>query len=240
VYQHQFYDPNDEYTVPYGAGIMSIIYDPTKIRTPITSYADLLNSSVGKNVGLIGNYRVVNGMGLKALNKSYNTENVTDINAAGQWLLKLAPNVKVIDDVSLDQELTTGNISAAVVYNYMATNAKTANPKLEVVFPKEGIGFGIMPAFIPVNAPNPNAAYAFLDWILDARRGAQCFEYLGYYCTFKASEQYISADMKNFVILPEALNNRNKEMIENLPQEAEDAHVRIWNAFRTAARAIEK
>jgi spermidine/putrescine-binding protein len=122
----------------------------------------------------------------------------------------------------------------------MATNAKTENPRLQVVFPKEGLGFGIMPAFIPVKAPNPNAAHAFLDYILDARRGAQCFEYLGYYCTFKASEQYISANMKNFVILPDNLSNRNKEMIENLPQEAEDAHARIWNAFRTAAKAIEK
>ncbi|MDR3336454.1 MAG: spermidine/putrescine ABC transporter substrate-binding protein [Treponema sp.] len=239
-YQHQFYDPNDEYTVPYGAGIMSIIYDPARIRTPITGYEDLRTPGLGKNVGIIGNYRVVNGMGLKALKKSYNTDNVADINAAGQWLLGLAPNVKVIDDEHLDQELTSGNISAAVVYNYMATNAKTANPRLEVVFPKEGIGFGIMPAFIPVKALNSPAAYAFLDWILDARRGAQCFEYLGYYCTFKASEQYISADMKNFVILPDSLKNRNKEMIENLSQEAEDAHARIWDTFRATAKAIEK
>jgi spermidine/putrescine-binding protein len=174
------------------------------------------------------------------MNKSYNTDNVTDINAAGQWLLKLAPNVKVIDDEHLDKDLIDGNISAAVVYNYMATNAKTANPRLQVVFPKEGLGFGIMPAFIPVKAPNPDAAHAFLDYILDARRGAQCFEYLGYYCTFKASEQYISAGMKEFVILPEVLDKRNKEMIENLSQEAEDAHARIWSAFRTAAKAIEK
>jgi spermidine/putrescine-binding protein len=107
-------------------------------------------------------------------------------------------------------------------------------PNLKVVFPKEGIGFGIMPAFIPVKAPNPNAAHAFLDYIMDTRRGAQCFEYLGYYCTFKASEQYISAVNKELLILPEF---RNFEMIENLSQEAEDAHARIWKAFLAASKA---
>ena len=28
LYQGQFYDPDDEYTVPYGAGIPLIVYDP--------------------------------------------------------------------------------------------------------------------------------------------------------------------------------------------------------------------
>jgi spermidine/putrescine-binding protein len=234
LFQHQYYDPDDEYTVPYGAGVQTIVYDPSKVRTGITGYADLLSSSLGKNIGIIGNYRVVNGMALKALGKSYNTENVADINAAGQWLQRFANNVKVVDDERLHQDILNGNVGAAVVYTSMATAAKAGKPSLEVVYPKEGIGFGIMPAFIPVAAPNPNAAHAFLDYILEARRGAQCFEYMGYYCTFKASEQYISPANKSYLILPEF---RNFEMIENLSQEAEDAHARIWKAFLSTAKA---
>jgi spermidine/putrescine-binding protein len=234
LFQHQFYDPGDEYTIPYGAGVQTIVYDPSKVRGEVTGYEDLLNGALRNNVGIIGNYRVINGIALKVLGKSYNTENVADINAAGQWLQRFAPNVKVIDDEHLQQDILNGNVGAAVVYTRMATVAKTGKPNLKIVFPKEGIGFGIMPAFIPVKAPNPNAAHAFLDYIMDARRGAQCFEYLGYYCTFKASEQYISAVNKELLILP---GFRNFEMIENLSQEAEDAHAQIWKAFLVASKA---
>jgi spermidine/putrescine-binding protein len=234
LYQHQYYDPDDEYTIPYGAGVQTIVYDPAKVRGDVTGYGDLLNGALQNNVGIIGNYRVINGMALKALGKSYNTENVEDINAAGQWLQRFANNVKVVDDERLQQDLLNGNVGAAIVYTNMATAAKTGKPNLKVVFPKEGIGFGIQPAFIPVKAPNPDAAHAFLDYILDARRGAQCFEYLGYYCTFKASEQYISPANREFLILP---SFRNFEMIENLSQEAEDAHARIWKAFLAASKA---
>ena len=36
IYQGQFYDPNDEYTVPYGAGIQTIVYDPEVVRKDTT------------------------------------------------------------------------------------------------------------------------------------------------------------------------------------------------------------
>ncbi|MDR2095416.1 MAG: spermidine/putrescine ABC transporter substrate-binding protein [Treponema sp.] len=234
LYQHQYYDPADDYTIPYGAGVQTIVYDPSKVRAGITGYGDLLNNVLQNNVGIIGNYRVINGMALKALGKSCNTENLADINAAGRWLQRFAGNVKVIDDEKLHEDLLNGNIGAAVMYTSMVTTAKTENPGLKVVFPREGISFGIMPAFIPVKAPNPDAAHVFLDYIMDARRGAQCFEYLGYYCTFKASEQYISPENKEFLIIPEF---RNFEMIENLSQEAEDAQARIWKAFLSASKA---
>jgi spermidine/putrescine-binding protein len=234
MYQHQFFDPRDEYTIPYGAGIQTIVYDPAKIGGDITGYGDLLDSALRSNVGIVGNYRVINGVALKALGKSYNTEDVKDIDAAGQWLQRFADNVKVIDDERLQQDLLNGNVGAAIVYTSMATAAKIGNPDLQIVFPKEGIGFGIQPAFIPVKAPNPNAAHAFLDYIMDGRRGAQCFEYMGYYCTFKASEQYISPETKEFLILP---GFRNFEMIENLSWEAEDAHARIWKAFLATSKA---
>jgi spermidine/putrescine-binding protein len=130
------------------------------------------------------------------------------------------------------------------MYTDQVTKAKIENPRLEVVFPKEGIGFGIMASFIPSRAPNAAAAHAFLNFILDARRGAQCFEYLGYYCTFKASEQYIDPRYKEFLIMPTRssgsqrtgvgsgnINFGNMEMMLNISQEAEDAHARIWSDF---------
>jgi spermidine/putrescine-binding protein len=229
LFQHQFYDPKDEYTVPYGAGVQTIVYDPAKVKLDITGYADLWNSALRGSVGVIGNYRVINGMALKTLGKSYNTENLADIRAAGNRLKALLPNIRVINDTSLDKELAAGRVSAAVMYTDQVMRVKQQKPGLKVVFPREGIGFGIMAAFIPDKAPNAAAAYKFLNYILDARRGARCFEYLGYYCTYKASEQYINPALNEFLILP---GFKNFEMIENFTtQEAEDEHQRIWEEF---------
>ena len=234
VYKKQFYDPWDEYTVPYGAGVQTIVYDPGRVKLKISGYGDLWDASLRNQVGIIGNHRVINGMALKVLGKSYNTNNLADIRAAGDKLLGLAPNIRLIKDDGLEEDLLSGEISAAVMYTSQVTIAKMTNPKLEVVFPKEGIGFGIMAGFIPSRAPNPEAAYAFLDYIMDAKRGAECFENLGYYSTFSASDPYISAEFKEFLTLPPGFNV-NMEMIGNISPEAEEEHSRVWTGFKAAA-----
>jgi len=113
-----------------------------------------------------------------------------------------------------------------------ATGIKMANPELEMVYPEEGLGFGIMAAFIPAQAPNVDAAYAFLDYINTPENAAKCFEYIGYYCTNKAADALISEEMKRFVVLPEGA--AEGEIIQNVSREAEDLHAEIWNQFKNA------
>jgi len=234
LYQRQFYDPSDEYTVPYGAGVQTIVYDPSRVNINISGYRDLWNPSLANRVGIIGNFRVINGMALKVLGESYNTNDIAAIRAAGDMLINLAPNIRLIMDDHLEDELLSGEISVGVMYTSQVTMAKMENPALKVVFPSEGIGFGIMAAFIPSKAPNPDAAYAFLDYILDAQRGAECFEYLGYYSTYSASDPLIAQEFKEFLTLPRGFNT-NMEMIQNIEQEAVEAHDLIWTSFRAAA-----
>jgi spermidine/putrescine-binding protein len=234
IYQKQFYDPFDEYTIPYGSGVQTIVYDPAKVRFDINGYSDLWNSSLRNQIGIIDNHRVINGMALKVLGKSYNTNNLADIRAAGEKLLGLAPNIRLIKDDGLDNDILSGEISVAVTYTDQVTWAKIENPNLKIVYPEEGIGFGIMACFIPSNAPNPDAAHAFLDYIMDRERGAECFEYLGYYSTYSASDHYISDELIEYLTLPEGFHI-DMEMIGNIGEAAEEEHSRIWTAFKAAA-----
>ncbi|MDR1278398.1 MAG: spermidine/putrescine ABC transporter substrate-binding protein [Treponema sp.] len=234
VYQRQFYDPDDEYTVPYGAGVQTIVYNPETVKIPVDGYASLWDRSLVNSVGIIENYRVINGMALKVLGQSYNVEDLSLIRRAGDRLLELAPNIRLIRDDDLQDEIISGEISAAVMYTSQVTMAKMENPGLEVVFPREGIGFGIMAGFIPAKAPNPEAAYAFLNYILDPERGARCFEFLGYYSTYSASDPLISGEYRDFLTLPEGFNE-DMEMIQNVGPEAEEVHSLIWTAFKAAS-----
>ena len=65
------------------------------------------------------------------------------------------PNIRLIKDDNLQDDLISGEISAGVMYTSQVTMACLANPDLKVVYPSEGIGFGIMAQFVPVNAPQP-------------------------------------------------------------------------------------
>ncbi len=234
VYQGQFFDPEDKYTVPYGAGVQTIVYDPSVVDVDIQGYADLWDASLEDNVGIIGSFRVINGMALKVLGESYNTEDLAAIDAAGEKLLELAPNIRLIKDDNTQDDLLSGEVGAAVLYTSQVTLAKMANPDLEVVFPQEGIGFGIMAQFIPVNAPHAENAYKFIDYILQPEVAAQCFEYIGYYCTNLDAEQYISEEYRDFLTLPEDIGSGSMEMIGNVSAEALEEHQKVWTEFKAA------
>ena len=123
-------------------------------------------------------------------------------------------------------------LAAAFLYTSQVTKALQANPELKAVYPEEGLGFGTMCMFIPSQAPNAELAHEFINYILDSEVSAKCFEYMGYYSTTKTAEEFMSEEMKPLLILPEDAPGGTP--IENISQEANDAHEKIWAAFQNA------
>ena len=233
IYQGQFYDPTDEYTVPYGAGVQTIAYDPAVVTVPVTGYEDLWDASFADSIAITANYRVMIGMALKVLGYSYNTNDLAEIEEAGALFYKLAPNIRLIKDDNVQDDLISGEVSAAVMYTSQVTMAKLSKPELEVVYPKEGIGFGIMGMFIPSQAPNAEAALQFINFILEPENAAKSFEYLGYYCTTKAADSLISEEYRDFLVLPADFKAEDMEMIGNISPEAAEKQEEIWIQFKT-------
>lgn len=233
LYQGQFYDPKDEYTVPYGAGVQTIMYNPAAVDKKITGYKDLWDAAFADNIAVTANYRVIIGMAEKILGYSYNTNDLSQIDAAGELLNQLAPNIRLIKDDNVQDDLISGEVSAAVMYTSQVTMAKLAKPDLEIVYPEEGIGFGIMGMFVPSKAPNAEAAYKFIDYILDPENSAKCFEWLGYYCTNSAADDLISDEYKEFLVLPSEFKASDMEMIGNISADASERFAEIWTKFKT-------
>ena len=233
VYQGQFYDPADEYTVPYGAGVQTIVYDPSLTDVEVKGYKDLWDASFEDNVAITANYRVMIGMALKVLGYSYNTNDLKELEEAADLFYKLAPNIRLIKDDFIQDDLISGEVAAAVMYTSQVTMAKLTDPDLKVVYPEEGIGFGIMGMFIPSQAPNAEAAYAFIDYILHPEVSAKSYEYLGYYCTNKEADALISDEFQEFLVLPEEINMDEMEMIGNISAEAAEKQAEIWTEFKT-------
>jgi spermidine/putrescine transport system substrate-binding protein len=228
LYQGQFYDPDDEYTVPYGAGIPLIVYDPERVDIDITSYADLWDESLEDSVALIGNYRVISGITQLSMGRSMNEEDPAVIEETGEKLLELAPNVRLIQDDNTQNALLNEEASVAFLYTSQVTAALAENPDLKVVYPEEGLGFGIMGMFVPSNAPSADAAYQFINYILEPEVSAQCFNYIGYYCTNQAADDLVNPDL----VVPDSVTSG--EIVQNVSQEAEEAYSKIWTEFKAA------
>jgi len=228
LYQSQFYDPDNIYTVPYGAGIPLIVYDPAAVDFEIRGYNDLWNPALRDAVAITANYRVINGITLLSMGKSMNEEDLDVIAQAGEKLLDLAPNIRLIQDDNTQDSLLNGEASVAFLYTSQVTQVMAEDPSLQVVYPEEGLGFGIMAGFVPVNAPNKQGAYEFLNYILEPEISKACMEYIGYYNTTGAADSIVDPSL----VVPSSVSSG--EIIQNVSEEANDAYNRNWTEFRAA------
>lgn len=228
LYQSQFYDPENKYTIPHGAGIPLIVYDPEQVDFEIQGYEDLWNPALEDKIATIASYRAVGGMVLLTMGKSMNEQDPAVIKEAGEKLKELAPNIRMIQDTNTQNALLNGEASVGILYTSQVIAALAENPDLKVVYPKEGLGFGIMNFFIPKNAPDTEEAYAFLDYILEPEVAAKCFDFVGYYCTNKAADELVNPDL----VVPDSVTKG--EIIQNVSAEAEEVYNQNWTEFKAA------
>ena len=228
LFQGQFYDPDDEYTVPYGAGIPLSVYDPDQVDIDIKGYKDLWDPSLEDSVAIIGAYRVICGITQLSMGKSMNEDDVDVIARTGEKLQELAPNIRLIQDDNTQNALLNGEASVAFLYTSQVTQALKDNPDLKVVYPEEGLGFGILGTFIPSEAPNAEAANEFINYLLQPEVTAKCINSVGYYNTNKAADDLVDENL----VVPDDVTKG--ESIENVSQEAEQEYNKIWTEFKAA------
>ena len=79
-------------------------------------------------------------------------------------------------------DLPRGDIAAAIGWSGDAAALKLDNPDIDFVMPDEGCVIWSDDMIIPVGAPNPGAAYEFMDYVYDPENAAQIAAYV-YYTT---------------------------------------------------------
>ena len=189
----QYFDPDNEYVVPYMSGIPLIVYNPDMVQIEIDGFEDLWDPSLADSIGLIDDARVSIGMVLLSMGQSMNTTDDAVLAQAKEKLFALRENIHVLEYENLHNSLISGDIAVAYTFTPYVALALDANPNLKVVWPKEGLGFGIDGAFIPANAPHPDNAHAFLNYLLDGQVAAVTAQWQ-YYCTPNAAAQEFLPD----------------------------------------------
>lgn len=162
------YDPNNEYSLPFLAASVVIIYDSDFVDGEITSYNDLLNPQYKNNIVLLDDQRIIIGLALLALGYDMNDTNEEHLEEAKEWLLELKPNIKAFDSDSPKTFMITKETKIGVIWNAEAGLAMNELDNLKVVYPEEGFNISIDNFAMPVNAKNVDNAYKFIDYILRA------------------------------------------------------------------------
>lgn len=228
----QYFDPDNEYVVPYMSGIPLIVYNPDMVQIEIDGFEDLWDPSLADSIGLIDDARVSIGMVLLSMGQSMNTTDDAVLAQAKEKLFALRENIHVLEYENLHNSLISGDISVAYTFTPYVALALDANPNLKVVWPKEGLGFGIDGAFIPANAPHPDNAHAFLNYLLDGQVAAVTAEWQ-YYCTPNAAAQeFLSDAYKNNPVF-NGIYDRfgDAEYVMNLGAD-ESKFQDIWTEFK--------
>jgi spermidine/putrescine-binding protein len=159
-------DPNGQYIVPYQAGTESLVYNADTIKTPPQSWKDLWNAEYADRMVFVDDPRYVIGAVLLTEGKDPNTTNPADLAAIKPKLAELIANVRLFDSDSPKSALIAGDVDLGYVYNGEAFLAAQENPAFTYVYPTEGTflwqdGFGLVQ-----EAPHPDAAYAWLNYML--------------------------------------------------------------------------
>ncbi len=165
-FKNPYYDPGNQYTVPYQWGSVAIAVNTTKVTKPITKYADLWDPTFKGKLVVLDDEREIIGMALLVLGYDKNSTDPAQLDAAKKKLIELKPNIKLYDSDSPKTALLSGEAVAGVVWNGEASLAHQEYAKITYVLPEEGMGVWIDNLAVPKGAPHKDAAIAFLNFVL--------------------------------------------------------------------------
>jgi putrescine transport system substrate-binding protein len=190
------FDPGATYAVPYMQGTIGLGYNSDAIakRLPgvkIDSWAvvfDPKNLAKLKDCGVyfLDASEDMYAIALNDLGMDPNSRNPKDYAAATDLLMKVRPYVRKFHSSEYISALANGDICLAIGYSGDVLQAKARaaeaknGVKLAYVVPKEGSQVWFDLFTIPADAPNPAAAYAFLNYMLKPEVIARASNYTKY------------------------------------------------------------
>lgn len=206
-FRNPSYDPTNTYTLPYLWGTTGILYRDPLIKADSVSYNMLFDYKQTKgNFSLLDESRSMLSMALRAKGFNANSVKPSEINQAVDHILqaKTDPHFLGFDgSVGGKDKVLSGTDWAAIVFNGEAMAAIDEDPTLQFAIPLEGSFMWVDAMTLSSKAPNPEGAYAFMNYILDAKIGAQLAKFINYATPNKASLEVIDEGFKkNRVINP--------------------------------------
>lgn len=206
------YDPGNEYSINYMWGTTGIGFNPAKVKkvapdVPLDSWAmvydpENLKKLKGCGVMFLDSPEDLMPSVLTYLGMSPDWSNVKNVEKAAEHLAKLKPYVTKFHSSEYINALANGNICVTVGYSGDILQAKSraeeAKKGVEVsyVIPKEGAQLWFDQMAIPADAPHPEEAHAFLNYILKPEVAAKASNFVSYANGNLKSQEFLDESVK--------------------------------------------
>ena len=178
-------DPDNKHAFPYMWGSIGIGYNPEKVKAAlgvdkIDSWDTLLKpENIAKlkscGVSFLDSPTEMLPIALHYLGLPTDTQKKDDLKKAEELFLKIRPSIGYFHSSKYISDLANGNICIAVGYSgdleQSKTRAAEAGGKVKLAYsiPKEGAGSFYDMVAIPKDAENVEAAYKFMNYLLEPK-----------------------------------------------------------------------
>lgn len=234
-----YYDPQNQYTVPYAYGIVGVIYDANVVDAADTGSWDLMwNEKYSGKILQFNNSRDAFGTAIYKLDLDVNSSDKADWDKAYNEMLAQRPLVYsyVMDEIYNMMESGEASIGAYYAGDYFTmVDAQAEDVDLQFYYP-ERTNFYVDAMCIPSCAQNKELAEIFINYMLSEEPAIANAEYT-YYASPNSivynSETYLE-DMGEetiAVLYPELgdfAERYNKEAYRNLNREMLDYLNTLW------------
>lgn len=225
----QLFDPNNHYSIPYFWGTLGIIYNDKFIdEKAIQHWDDLWSEELTNELMLIDGAREVIGLALNSEGHSLNSKDDDQLAAAAVKLESLTPNVKAIVADEIKMYMIQEEAAAAVTFSGEASEMLWENENLHYVIPSEGSNLWFDNFVIPKTAKNFDAAYAFINFMLEPENAAQNAEYVGYSTPNQEAMKLLPSEItEDEQFYPNEETMKNLEVYQDLGSE----YISIYNDY---------
>jgi spermidine/putrescine transport system substrate-binding protein len=200
--RHPSFDPERSFTVPWQSGMTGIIVNK-ELAPEVKSICDLFNPKYKGKVDFLNEVREAVPLVMKCEGIDPNKATEGDWMKAIDKIQSAAQSGQIRRFTGNDYaaDLTNGNAVAVMGWSGDAVQLQADNPNLEWRMPTEGCMLWSEDMIIPVGAPNPTAAEAFMNYVYDPKNQAQIAEYVNYVTPVEGVQ--------------EVLQKKNPELAEN-------------------------
>ena len=227
-------DPEHKFSVPYLFTSTGIGYLKDKAPDVKPTWKTLENEAYKGRMTLLDDMHETLGAALKALGHSLNTTNATEIAAARDLVIKWKKNAAKFESIQYKSGLASAEFLVAHGFSSDIIQAASENDQIAYVVPDEGFSLALDAMVILKDAPNPDLAHAFLDFILDAQQCATNMEYVMAMSPNNAAYEKLPAEFRSDErIFLSPAKMEKAETIMDLG-DAEQLYMKAWDEVKSA------
>ncbi len=179
-YKGLYFDPNEEYSVPYTTGMVGIIYNTKYVKEVPDSWSVLWDEKYEDEILMFNNSRDSLAIAQFMLGYDVNTQNKDEWRASAELLKKQNKvlQARVMDEIF--NKMEAENAYLAPYYNGDFLTMLDENENLALAYPKEGTNIFIDSVCIPACSQNYEAALMYMNFLLDPPVALEIAEYICY------------------------------------------------------------